>query len=106
MTSRHALVTADGFTHASSVIPVVRCSEAESLMFTRAFVPLNDNALPNLPPVDHVVLATVPTLPLPEASATLVPLPSLNPNARTRLLLTLVTVIGAESVVFPPVSRA
>ena len=41
ITSRHALVTAVGITHASRVIAVVRSSEAESGTFTRADEPLN-----------------------------------------------------------------
>ena len=44
-----------GFTHASSVIPLVRSSELESLTLTRAFVPLKKSALPNFPAVDQVV---------------------------------------------------
>src|SRR5262249_29289383 len=84
MTSRQLDVTTAGFTHASSVIPVVRCSEAESGIETRALVPLKESASPNLPDVVHVALVIVPVLPFPEASATDVPDPSSNPYAATR----------------------
>src|SRR5437868_1224097 len=83
MTSRHTFVTVDGFTHASSVIPVVRCRETESLIVTRELDPLNTRAPPNLPEVVHVALVTVPTFPMPDESATVVPVPSLNEYAAT-----------------------
>ena len=44
----------------------------------RAFVPLNESAFPNLPVVTQLALPTAPTFPFPDASATLVPMPSLN----------------------------
>src|SRR3989442_652235 len=85
MTSRHALVTADGFTHASSVIPLVRRSEGASLIVTRPLVPLKTKALPNLPWVVQVTpLPSVPVLLLPETSATVVPAPSATPQAAAR----------------------
>ena len=84
MTSRHLLVVAVGFTHASSVIAEVNCSDAEFGTLTRALVPLKESAPPYLPDVDHVVLDVVPLLPVPEASPTVVPLPSLNEYAATR----------------------
>ena len=77
-------MTVDGLTHASSVIPVVRCSEAASGIVTSAFVPLNCSALPNLPVVAQVAFAIVPLLPFPDASVTVVPDPSSNPYAATR----------------------
>ena len=43
----------EGFTHASSVIAVVSCSEAELGMLTRALVPLNDKRTVDLPAVVH-----------------------------------------------------
>src|SRR5262245_46178928 len=46
-------------------------------------VPLNDSAQPFLPDGDLDVLLAVPTLPLPGASATLLPVPSLNAYAAT-----------------------
>ena len=52
---------------------------------TRALVPLNCNALPNLPAVDQVALLIVPLLPFPDASVTVVPGPSSNAYAATRL---------------------
>src|SRR5262245_50493472 len=83
MTSRQAPVTAVGLTQASRVMAVLRCRDAESLMFTRALLPLNDRASPYRPAA-HVALLIVPVLPLPEASATAVPVPSLNEYAATR----------------------
>ena len=68
-----------GLTQASSVIPVVRSSEFESLTFTQALVPLKKSALPNLPLVDQVAFESVPVLLLPERSAVVVPLPSSKP---------------------------
>ena len=53
-----------------------KSSEVESATVTQLLTPLNDNALPNFPAVDQVVLATVPAFPLPEASATVEPVPS------------------------------
>jgi hypothetical protein len=83
ITSRQALVTVDGFTQASSVIAVVRRSEAESGIVTRELVPLKLSAPPYLPATAQVVFATVPPLPLPDASTTAVPEPSSNANAAT-----------------------
>src|SRR3974390_291772 len=84
MTSRHALFTTDGFTHASSVIPVVRSSDAESLTVTSALVPSNTRALPYMPEVVQVAPLTVPLFPFPDVSNTVVPAPSLNPYSATR----------------------
>src|SRR5262245_59267151 len=97
MTSRQALLTTEGLTHASSVMPVVRCSDAASGMVTIAFEPLNDSALSNFPVV-HVALAIVPVLPLPDRSATVVPAPSLNAYAATSdgLVASVVAVAVAE----------
>src|SRR3954470_14783053 len=83
MTSRQALDTVVGSTHASNVIAEPRCSVAESGTFTVAFVPLNDRALPYLPETVHVAFESTAVLPLPEVSATVVPEPSLNANAAT-----------------------
>src|SRR2546427_391193 len=85
MTSRQLLFTVDGFTHASKVIPVVSCKDAALLMVTCAPVPLNTSARPYLPEAVHVAPLIVPVFPLPEASATVVPVPSLNEYAATRL---------------------
>src|SRR5919201_3362826 len=84
MTSRQAVVTADGFTHASSVMPPVRRNDGASLTVTRALVPLNTSALPNFPAVVQVAPVIVPVLLLPDESATVVPEPSLNEYAATR----------------------
>ena len=77
MTSRHSLVTAVGYTHASSVIALVSRSEEASGTVTFAFVPLKESAFPNLPCVVHVADPMVPPLPVPEASAVELPEPSL-----------------------------
>ena len=53
-------------------------------MVTNALVPLNVKALPYLHEVVHVAPLIVPLFPLPDASLTTVPLPSLNPYAATR----------------------
>ena len=42
---------------------------------TQKFVPLNWSPLPYLPEVVPVAFAIVPVLPLPETSATVVPMP-------------------------------
>src|SRR5438093_11727549 len=76
-------LTVDGCTHASNVMPVVRCKDALSLIVTKAFVPLKTSALPYFPAVVHVALPIVPVLPLPDASVTVVPAPSLNEYAAT-----------------------
>ena len=59
-------------------------SEAESGTVTRAVEPLNESALPYLPAVDQVAVPIEPAFALAEASATLVPLPSLKDQAATR----------------------
>ena len=66
-----------GYTHASSVMPPVRSSEAESATVTQESAPLNHRALPYLPAVVQVAPETAPVLPCPEASAAVVPTPSL-----------------------------
>src|SRR5438094_2945257 len=73
-----------GYTHASNVIPLVNCSEAALLTVTSALVPLKLKALPYLPDAVQVAPLIVPLLPLPDTSATTVPLPSLNPYAATK----------------------
>ena len=68
---RQSFPRPSGRTQASSVIPVVRSSEAESGTVTNAFVPLNESALPNLPALApaQVAFVSVPLLPLPDWSA-------------------------------------
>ena len=85
-TVRQLPVIALGLTQASSVIPDVRSSEAESGMLTKRLVP-NDSDLPNFPVVLHVAPLIVPLLPFPEASPTTVPVPSLNEYAATSPLV-------------------
>src|SRR6186997_3471181 len=74
-TVRQLVPSALGLTQASSVIPLVRSSEAESGTFTIALVPLKLKAEPYLPPVLQLALAMVPLLPLPDRSGRLVPEP-------------------------------
>src|SRR5262249_20985229 len=81
-----------GNTHASSVIAVVRRSEGASGIVTCDVVPLNTSALPNLPAVQVVAVAT-PLLFCPEASRIVVPDPSSNPYAATRPLVSGVSVV-------------
>src|SRR5579884_4296935 len=83
MTTACQFVTTDGFTHDSSVTAAVRSSAAASLTVTQAFVPLNDRALPYRPDVVHAAPEIVPVFPLPEASATVLPNPSLKLYAAT-----------------------
>ena len=68
-----------GYTHASSVMPEVSCSEAEFGIVTTAPVPLNTSALPYLPLAVHVAPLIAPWLPLPDRSVSVVPPPSLKP---------------------------
>src|SRR3954447_15323159 len=59
-------------------------------MVTLPDVPSKLSAPPYLPAVDHVtpVPARVPLLPVPDESDTVVPLPTLNPQAPTRPVAT------------------
>ena len=70
-------------THASNVIAAVKCNDAASGTVTNELDPLNDNADPYFPDPDQLVPDTVPAFPLPDASATAVPDPSLNEYAAT-----------------------
>src|SRR5215471_15824199 len=92
--------TVDALTHASSVIPLVRSSEAASGIVTRLELPLNCSAPPYLPAVDHVAFWTVPSLLLPDESAAFVPLPSSNEYCATSPLAAAV-----ELETFAPTSR-
>src|SRR5258706_6187860 len=84
ITERQLVGVEVGYTHASSVMPVVSRSEVAFGTVTCALVPLNTSALPNLPAVVQVAPLIVPVLPLPERSATVVPAPSLKVYAATR----------------------
>src|SRR5258706_9995830 len=84
ITERQLVGVEVGYTHASSVMPVVSRSEVAFGIVTRALVPLNTSALPNLPDVVQVAPLIVPVLPLPEISATVVPAPSLKVYAATK----------------------
>src|SRR5581483_9236999 len=74
-----------GSTQASTVNPVVKSSEGESLIVICELVPLKKSALPNRPAAVQVAPVIVPVFPLPEASDTVVPLPSSKPYAATGL---------------------
>ena len=74
--SRTPLVVV-GKTQASRVMAVVRLSRLVALTVTQSFTPSKASALPNLPWVLQAAPEIVPVWPFPEASATLVPLPSL-----------------------------
>src|SRR5437016_5178162 len=82
ITARQPLMLA-GLTHASSVMPEVRSREGLSPIVTQLLVPLNESALPAWPAA-HVAFAIVPLFPLPDASATMEPVPSSNEYAATR----------------------
>ena len=104
-------LNAVGLTQASSVMPVVKSSEFASGIVTMLDVPLNVSALPYLPDAVHTVFATVPLLPLPDASATVVPSPSSKAYAATRptgggAVFDTVTTTGEDVVVLPLASRA
>ena len=73
----------DGRTHASTVIPDERSSEAESGIVTQSLTPSKLNADANRPDELHVAPDTVPLFPRPEESATVAPEPALNPYAAT-----------------------
>src|SRR5438445_7334888 len=62
-TTERQPVPAVGFTHASTVMPVVRRSEGASATVTHAVVPLNESAPPNLPVAVLVALEIVPVFP-------------------------------------------
>jgi len=84
ITSRHTFDTTDGFTQASKVIAVVRRSaRVSAINVTRAFVPLNTNALPNLPSVVHTAETSWAVFAPPDASAVVVPTFSSNAKAAT-----------------------
>src|SRR4051812_14654574 len=84
MTERQ-LPVAEGLSHADSVIPLVRSSDALSATVTMPLLPLNDAALPDLPAVLHVTPPlSVPVFDWPEMSAVVVPVPSSNEYAATR----------------------
>src|SRR5882672_412179 len=87
MTVRNPFVapplSAVGYSQASSVMPVVRSKSGASLIVTQLFMPLKDRAVPALPVVTQEAPVITPLLPLPDASLTVAPLPSLNPYAAT-----------------------
>jgi hypothetical protein len=80
---RHVPPVAAGLTHASSVIPVVRSSDAASATVTQSSTPSNDSARPKRPSGTRVAPLTVPWLLRPDASATCAPLVSSKLQAPT-----------------------
>jgi hypothetical protein len=84
-TARQLDCDAAGYTHASNVTADVTSNDAESSTRTRALVPLKDNAEPNFPDVVHDAPCSAPPFPFPDASVTVLPEPSSNAYAATRL---------------------
>ena len=74
----------DGRTHASTVIPDDKSSDAESATVTQSFTPSKLNADPNRPDALHTAPDTVPPFPRPDESTTLEPELAFNPYAATR----------------------
>ena len=83
ITALHPVGGTGGLTQAINVIPLVRSSEAESLMVTVFELPLNESAEPNFPEGFQVAPLSVPLLLFPEISDAVVPVPSFIPIART-----------------------
>ena len=73
------LPVADGFTHASTVMPVERSSELASGTVTQSPAPLKDSAPPKRPEAVRVAPLIVPALAWLEVSVTAVPVPSSKP---------------------------
>ena len=80
---RHAAPAPAGLTHASSVIPPARSSDAASATVTQSSTPSNDSARPKRPSATRVAPLTVPWLPRPDASATCAPFASSKLQAPT-----------------------
>src|SRR5215212_5171416 len=81
---RHPVWLAAGRIHADNVIALPRLRVVELGTRTTLLVPLKLNALPWRPAVLHVAPVIVPTFPLPDPSAVVVPEPSPNAQAPTR----------------------
>ena len=74
MTSRQVRLTPAGLTHASSVIRVVSRNDGASGIVTRAFDAVERERVAELArSSSRSLFAIVPVLPLPDASATVVP---------------------------------
>src|SRR5438552_1252138 len=80
---RHPL-SAVGFTHASTVMPVVRSSAGESGIDTESLTPSKESARPNFPFAVRVAPLIVPIWWKGDASMVVVPDVSSKPNAATR----------------------
>src|SRR6476620_7083995 len=106
MTVRQSAPTAVGWTHASSVMPVVRSRLFASGTVTQLLVPLKLSAPPNLPAALCVAPVIVPVLLWPEASAAVVPVVSSKPQAPTRLVEAGLTVSVTGMVLGEPVAPA
>jgi hypothetical protein len=112
MIVRQAPLSVSGRTQAESVIPLVRSSESASGTVTTSSTPSKSSAAPMRPFGVHVALVIVPLLPVPEASATTLPVPSSKPYPATSpggpsaVVFSTVTVTPAEVAVSPARSRA
>src|SRR3954462_4604187 len=94
---------ADGFTHASSVIPLDSASDALWAMLTIDEEPLNWSAPPKpVWPVTRVAAAIAPLLLLPDTSTAVVPEASLNDSARTGPATGSGVVEGVGETLTPP----
>ena len=79
MTFRQSAPWAVGKIHASSVSAAVGFSSAVEATVTQSLTPSKVSALPKRPWVVQAAPEMVPVCALPEASAVLVPVPSLKP---------------------------
>ena len=70
---------------------------------TWLLVPLNESALPCLP-VTQVTLVSVPVFPFPDASAVVVPVPSLNAYAATAVNVVALDVVALAIAEYGPSS--
>ena len=78
-TTVRQLPSAEGRTHASSVIAFVRSSEFASGVVTQSLTPSKLSAEPYRPAAFQVAPDTVPVLPAADESAAVEPEPALNP---------------------------
>src|SRR3954468_16588491 len=86
MTTVSQLPSTSGLTHASRVRGPVMSSESASGTVTQSLTPSKFSAPPKRQPVVQAAPETVPVLPRPDLSATVVPVPSSKPQAPTRPL--------------------
>src|SRR3954464_5527203 len=112
MTTVSQLPSTSGLTHASSVSGPLVSSESASGTVTQSLTPSKFRAPPKRPAVVQAAPETVPVLPLPDLSATVVPVPSSKPQAPTRPLgggvepFDTLTCTADEGTVLPAASLA